>query len=280
MLKFNLTRIFLLVLLFLPLAVFSSETKKERLEFIKNIERRLEKDLPTLEMERKYTLLLDAGKELHRFYFPDYATKYLNKAIDLKVTQSKVPAYLKLLGIYHQQNRLKQLKVTLISFKKYLNQNPKRKTPNVKNADNFYTFVVGKKTPEETFGKEEIKSIEKSFLKSEFRWLSFDRYLMNGKWDQAFSLIDFKNIRHSSPWTQIKADLVQAKKGNFKSAPYCSAYYNKNNMAPEHLLCGLILGYKSSGKIDKNNLQKLDRSLRALKPEYHWFYNIIKELET
>ena len=49
--KFNLIQIFLLVLLFLPLATFSSETKKERLDFIRNLESKIQKDIPKMDME-------------------------------------------------------------------------------------------------------------------------------------------------------------------------------------------------------------------------------------
>jgi len=278
--KFNLIQICLLVLLFLPLACFSSEVKKERLEFIRSIESRVQRDIPKMDIEKRYKLYVDASRELHRFYFNDYAVKYLNKALLLNVKTSKVPAWIKLLGIHHQQGRTETLKIDLGRFKNWISKNKVKLSIRATNTIAFYEFISSTKTPEEVLTKEQISSINKSFYASEFNWVSFERYLRHQEWKKAKSMVDYSQVEKSSNWSKLKIDLINLKTSGLVTSLHCSSFKKNKDLNPEHLMCAILENHLNKKKADPALLVKFEQSLNALKPEYHWFYGLVKELKS
>lgn len=278
--KFNLIQIFLLVLLFLPLATFSSEVKKERLDFIRSIESRMQRDIPKMDMEKRYQLYVDAARELHRFYFNDYALKYLNKALLLNVKTSKVPAWVKLLGIHHQLGRHETLKVDLGRFQNWLSKNQVKVSSYTKNVINFYSFLGSTETPEKVLSVEQIKSLQKSFFASEFNWVSFERYLRHQEWKKAKAMVDYSNVKKSSNWTKLKVDFLNLKTSGLVTSLHCSTFKKENDLNPEHLMCTVLEKYLQKKKVDSALMVKFEKSLNALKPDYYWFYGLVKQLRS
>ncbi|MCO4794578.1 MAG: hypothetical protein KC493_12740 [Bacteriovoracaceae bacterium] len=279
-LNFKSIKVFLFTLVFIPTLTLSSEMRKERLEFIKGIEDKIQRDIPSLSIEKRYTLYVDAARELHRFYFNDYAVKYLEKALKLDVKQSKNQAWVKLLGIYYSQNRTKTLKVSLDLFKKYQQRSKEKSSTSLKNSISFYSFVTSDKPPEEILSLAEISSLKKSFFKSEYIWISFDRYLKSKNWNKAQALVKKKKIENSSNWMKLKFDLINLSSSQLGKKLHCTSFHKKKDLSPENLMCEILSHVAKKKKVDPVLLSKFQKSLNALKPEYHWFYGLVKELQS
>ncbi len=278
--KFNLIQIFLLVLLFLPLATFSSETKKERLDFIRSIESKMQKDIPKMDMEKRYRLYVDAARELHRFHFNNYAVKYLNKALLLEVKTSKVPAWIKLLGIHHQEGRIETLKIDFGKFSNWVVKSNIKLSPRAETTKNFYQFITSNKTPEKILSKVQIDAINKSFYSSEFNWVSFERYIRHKQWKKAKAMVNYSNVKKSSNWTKLKVDLLNLKTSGLVTSLHCSSFKKSDDLNPEHLMCSIMENHLKKKPSDPALMVKFHKSLNALKPEYHWFYGLVKELQS
>ncbi|TNF27720.1 MAG: hypothetical protein EP319_10795 [Deltaproteobacteria bacterium] len=278
--KFNLIQIFLLVLLFLPLATFSSETKKERLDFIRNLESRIQKDIPKMDMEKRYQIYVDAARELHRFHFNNYAVKYLNKALLLEVKSSKVPVWIKLLGIHHQEGQFETLKVDLGRFNNWVNTNKVKLSTRAKSANDFYTFITSTESAETILSKEQINQLQKSFFASEFNWVNFERLLRHKKWEEAKSMVNFSQVKNSSNWTKLKVDLLNLNTKNSISTLHCNDFKKTDDLNPEHLMCQVMEDHLKKKPKNPALMAKFHKSLNALKPEYHWFYRLVKELQS
>jgi len=226
-------------------------------------------------LEKKFYLLLLAGRELYSLNVYERSAFFYKKALGMKVEKDKSEAYINLININKILNKKKKLIDVIKSAENYYKNNTAFLNPVIRKYLELRTHEVSEKMSDnKSYGQLFGYQLAKSDLK---------KIIIKKNYIKAFSMLNRDAIAKSKNLSMsITYDLLNVLVyKNKKTKLVCKKPFLKypNSYTYSMLICGILIDYLKNNKISSTKMSELNNYFNKRFENKRYLYNALLNLK-
>ncbi|HAZ14314.1 MAG: hypothetical protein A2X86_18995 [Bdellovibrionales bacterium GWA2_49_15] len=225
---------------------------------------------------------LNAAEQAYMLHQNSVAKVLYKKALKRKDIENKLVAYLPMIEMEIQGDKISDAKKIFQEAETYLKANPALNNQPTQERMTVFKLQISQRPSEEALTQGERESIQMTHSTQMVYSHDLKQYLISKNYEKAFKLIEGQDFTESNVNSQILADVVYTGAKKPRESLYCKKDYDHfpeaRDTSYSMKLCGVLLGIQSGSKINEKDFRDLKNLLKSDYPENLYLEQVARDL--